>query len=179
MPCMMQEYYLNGIYYRKNTFRRRPTLVFIHGLTGSSSAWIPYEKKFEKYYNLLSVDLRGHGKSAKSPNSKDYYIPEMARDVFKVVHHERIPRFTLVSHSFGNFVAYEFLKHHSSKTNSAIFVSPVYKPSERAISTILHPLFVLNRLLEPLNLFTKKGSHLDYRKYYGTGDCNLRRMYAD
>lgn len=33
------------IYYRCNKFTKtRKTLVLVHGLTGSSSAWIPYEK---------------------------------------------------------------------------------------------------------------------------------------
>jgi len=47
----MKESYFskNNIYYRINEFQPgRPTLVFIHGLSGSSSAWLEYEKKFEK-----------------------------------------------------------------------------------------------------------------------------------
>ena len=58
-----------GIYYRINDFKPdRATLVLIHGASGSSSAWWPYEKMFENKYNMLTYDIRGHGMSKKYPN---------------------------------------------------------------------------------------------------------------
>ena len=71
----MEECYLEGnekIYYRKNKFLKRPTIVFVQGLSGTSSGWIPYEKILGKKYNVLSLDLRGHGKSFRPKYFKDY-----------------------------------------------------------------------------------------------------------
>lgn len=62
----MQEYIYSPkkIFYKKNEFKPgRPALVFVHGLSDSSSAWLPYEKKFEAQSNILTFDLRGHGYS--------------------------------------------------------------------------------------------------------------------
>ena len=70
----MQEYIFQPkkIYYRKNDFRPDcPTLVFIHGISGSSSAWLLYEKKFKDQYNILTFDLRGHGNSWKPKNLEE------------------------------------------------------------------------------------------------------------
>ena len=49
-------------------------MVFVHGVSGSSSAWWPYEKIFENKYNILTFDIRGHGKLKKFPNYSDYKI---------------------------------------------------------------------------------------------------------
>jgi pimeloyl-ACP methyl ester carboxylesterase len=39
-------------------------VVFVHGAGGSSSIWFKQIKDFSRYFNVLMVDLRGHGKSA-------------------------------------------------------------------------------------------------------------------
>ncbi len=58
----MKEAYYEGIYYRKNEFHPdRITLVFSHGVSGSSSAWWPYEKIFKNKYNVLFMTFAGTG----------------------------------------------------------------------------------------------------------------------
>ena len=38
-------------------------ITFIHGAGGSSSIWYNQVRFFKKYFNVLLIDLRGHGKS--------------------------------------------------------------------------------------------------------------------
>ena len=38
-------------------------ITFIHGAGGSSSIWFKQIKNFKSYFNLLLIDLKGHGKS--------------------------------------------------------------------------------------------------------------------
>ena len=38
-------------------------ITFIHGAGGSSNIWFKQLKYFKERYNVLLVDLRGHGKS--------------------------------------------------------------------------------------------------------------------
>ena len=40
-----------------------PWVVFVHGAGGSSSIWFLQIKEFIRHFNVLLVDLRGHGKS--------------------------------------------------------------------------------------------------------------------
>jgi pimeloyl-ACP methyl ester carboxylesterase len=36
---------------------------FVHGAGGSSSIWFKQIRDFQKQYNVLLLDLRGHGES--------------------------------------------------------------------------------------------------------------------
>lgn len=181
MQLKMEEHYLNSekIYYRKNNFLNdRPTLVFIHGLSGSSSAWLPYEKKFERKYNILTFDLRGHGKSFKPRKFEEYSINHFSNDLYKILKKEKVSDIILISHSLGSLIALNFLFHHRKKVRAAILVSPHYAPSKNFSAKLTNiPVWLLRHLT--FFSFKKDGEHVDYTNYKNTGDWNLRRMYAD
>ncbi|MBU6500587.1 MAG: alpha/beta hydrolase [Patescibacteria group bacterium] len=179
----MDEFILrkNGVYYRTNGFLpHRPTLVFIHGLTGSSSAWIAYENIFENKYNLLTIDLRGHGKSAKPCRYEDYEIGLFAEDVHDILGFLKLKKYIIISHSFGTLVTLELLYKYEKEVAATIFLSPNF-----GIKTIwlAHAIkFLIGWCVNISKIFpctAKIGWHVDYSKYPNTGDWNLRRMAAD
>lgn len=164
-----------------NEFKpERPTLVFVHGLSGSSSAWAPYEKKFENNCNILTFDLRGHGKSAKPKNLSDYEIKKFADDLYELVSFLHWENFILISHSFGVLVALEFLTEHQALVKAAVFLSPGFAPGKRLIERAAKPFIGGACFLLPFLPFSGKGrGHVDYSHYKNTGDWNIRRMIAD
>lgn len=171
----------NGLYYRLNKFgENRLTLVFIHGLSGSSSAWLPYEKFFEEKYNVLSFDLRGHGKSLKYKNYDDHRIEKFAEDINELITHLAINKFALVSHSFGTYIAFEFLRKHQDKVALAVFLSPGLYVGKRKLAVLIKLLLRFYRFFaNSLPFLPRPGRHIDYSKYKDTGDWNIRRMFAD
>ena len=83
-----------GLAYRSNNIEEgRKTLVFVHGLSGSSSAWYPYEEKFENAYNILTFDLRGHGMSKKQFFYSSYTPELMATDLVALLKHVGIEHY--------------------------------------------------------------------------------------
>lgn len=178
----MQEHFFEprGLYYRTNTFKPGPpTLVFVHGLSGSSSAWIPYEQEFEGRYNLLTFDLRGHGKSKKFRGYSEYAITKLSDDLHALLNHLRIQNYILISHSFGTLVALEYFRKYGQTAQATIFFSPNYKVKKRRASQLLEPLTWLAPLWNWLPVLRTRGRHINYDHYRHTGDWNLRRMFVD
>ncbi len=178
----MQEYIFEAknIYYRKNDFKSgRPTLIFIHGISGSCSAWFPYEEKFENNYNVLTFDLRGHGKSIKYRNCDDYALPKFAEDFFELITFLKIEKFILISHSFGVLVAFEFIAKHLDMLDKIVFLSPNFSPGKIFSAKILKPLLGLTSMLNFLPFCADPHKHIDYNKYPNSGDWNIPRMIAD
>lgn len=178
----MKEYFFKEreIFYKTNQLEKnKPTLLFVHGLSGSSSAWIKYEKKFQQNYNIISIDLRGHGKSVKKRKLKDYALPEFSQDIYLLIKFLHLKNIVFISHSFGTLIAQHFLCQYPNIARAAIFLSPNFnigkEPRTKALKYFLKLFFFLEWL--PWALPT--GKHIDYVHYLNSGDWNVRRMLAD
>ncbi len=82
-------------------------VVFIHGAGGSSNVWYKQVKDFKKHYNVLLVDLRGHGKSQTVFSrvwSTKYTFEDVSRDVLDVLEHLRIEKAHFVGISLGTII---------------------------------------------------------------------------
>ncbi len=179
---MMQESYLNNeIYYRINEFKPdRQTLVFIHGVSGSSSAWLPYEKIFENKYNILTYDIRGHGMSKKYPNYSDYEIKKFSEDLDNLIAHLKLEKFVLISNSFGGLVHLEYFKSHKENVIANIFTSPEFYLNDNFLIKIFR--FILEILIWIIGLLpfnSKPRGHVDYSRYINSTDWDIKRNLAD
>jgi len=179
----MQEYYFNKneIYYRKNDFQSgKPTLVFVHGVSGSSSAWWPYEKIFEDKYNILTYDIRGHGMSKKYRNYEDYKIENFANDLHQLLSYLGISKFVLISNSFGSLVALEYIKLHRKTVPANILTSPEIYLVDNFSTKIFRPiLMIITFILKLFPFNSKPRGHVNYKKYIGSTDWSPGRNIAD
>jgi pimeloyl-ACP methyl ester carboxylesterase len=176
----MKEYHLNSkIFYKKNKFNKnRKNILFIHGLSGSSSAWNPYEEHLKNKYNIISLDLRGHGKSFRPKDISDYEFKRFSEDIHNLLDKEKIREINIISHSLGSLIAIQFHKDYPKIVKSMLLVSPHYAPKQRKFSKLILPLIKMSKLIIFLD-FREKLGQVDYKNYQNTGDWNLRRMYAD
>jgi len=64
-----------------------PPLVLQHGLTSSLKNWYAYGfvEELQKDYRLILVDARGHGRSDKPHDPKDYDLKLRVNDVLAVM----------------------------------------------------------------------------------------------
>lgn len=179
----MQEKYFKakGLYYRVNNWQsNRLTLVFIHGLSGSSAAWVRYENHFKEKYNILSLDLRGHGKSQRPKKSDEYQADKFVEDIHDLLLYLKAENTVLICHSFGTLIVLEFLAKYQKMIKAVIFLSPNFNVKRRKLAQLIYPLFLSAKLVSYLPLKMNQGGHLDYQtNYLNTGDWNLRRMLAD
>jgi len=84
---------------------KKPTVVFVHG-AGLDHSWFGLQSRYFGYHgwNVLAVDLPGHGRSDGPPLDS---IGAMAQWVFDLLQSLKIEKASLVGHSMGALVALE------------------------------------------------------------------------
>jgi pimeloyl-ACP methyl ester carboxylesterase len=169
-----------GIAYRTNQFNpARRTLVFIHGLSGTCSAWEAYEKALENDYNLITYDLRGHGLSTKYLKYADYAPKHFADDLNALLEHLHIQSCELIAHSMGATVAVAYLHYYPGIAKSAVFLAPNYKQHSLAGAFNLRLLDTAVHFLGSLTFIPKPGSRLDYSNFGYSPDISLKRIVPE
>ena len=82
-------------------------ITFIHGAGGSSAIWFKQIRFFSRYFNLLLIDLRGHGASQgliQNPFKPRYSFESIAEDIFDVMNHVEIKKSHFVGISLGTIL---------------------------------------------------------------------------
>jgi pimeloyl-ACP methyl ester carboxylesterase len=98
-----------------------PTLL-IHGYTGNLQNWILQVRALAKRYRVISLDLRGHGLSAKPTQREDYSLELFAADIYGLLDALAVPECYLVGHSMGGMVAQEFVLRHPEMVRALVLV---------------------------------------------------------
>jgi pimeloyl-ACP methyl ester carboxylesterase len=81
----------------------KPSIVFIHGVLNDHSVWILQTRYFAHHgYNVLAIDLPGHGKSeGRCPKS----VEAAADVVLALLKEVGLKEVALVGHSWGSLIA--------------------------------------------------------------------------
>jgi pimeloyl-ACP methyl ester carboxylesterase len=88
-------------------FLKSPTaewVVFVHGAGGSSSIWFKQLREFREHFNVLLIDLRGHGRSKdllKEYIQETYTFTDVTRDILEVLDFRQIKSAHFVGISLG------------------------------------------------------------------------------
>lgn len=104
-------------------------VTFVHGAGGSSSIWYKQIRDFRKSFNVLLVDLRGHGKSKKPiyEKLKRYSFDVIGDEVIEVLDHLKIASTHFVGISLGTIVIREITERYPDRTKSMIMGGAVMK----------------------------------------------------
>lgn len=85
------------------TNHNKPHLLLLPGLLGAiSSQWRPFLKPLSEQYQILLVDLRGHGRSQN--NAPTLNITQMADDLIGLLDTLKIERLHIAGYSLGGYL---------------------------------------------------------------------------
>lgn len=94
-------------------------VVFLHGFLGNSTIWNPFVEHLKKDYQVLTIDLPGHGETTAV--QEEITMDFSAELVNEVLVQENISNHHLIGHSMGGYVASAFAKLYPKKINSLTF----------------------------------------------------------
>jgi pimeloyl-ACP methyl ester carboxylesterase len=87
-------------------------VVLLHGFCGTHAYWKYVTEELSKYYRVIAIDLRGHGKSAVSEDT--FSIEDMANDVQLLLAKLQINYAAIIGHSLGGYVALAIAENHEN-----------------------------------------------------------------
>lgn len=104
-------------------------VTFIHGAGGSSSIWYKQIRSFKEKFNVLLIDLRGHGKSKSSvyEKAKKYTFKVISDDVIHVMDFLKIKSTHFVGISLGTIVIREIAERFPVRARSMVLGGAVMK----------------------------------------------------
>jgi pimeloyl-ACP methyl ester carboxylesterase len=159
--------------YRLYKGRGSEYIVLLHGIGGNSNIFYKQLKPFLKKYNILAINLPGHGKSPDIDSYKDRFSFDMVvSEIVKTLDHLSIRKAHFVGISLGTIIVHHLLQREPGRVRSAVLGGAITRLNFFGRSLIklawlikdFLPFIWLYRILA-LILMPKK-NHKDSRRFF-------------
>lgn len=151
-----------------------PPLLLLHGLGSSTRDWQFQTEAFADRYRVVTLDLRGHGRSDKPPGP--YSMPLLARDVARFMEAGGLESAHVVGMSMGGMVGLQLAADHPGRVRSLTIVNSVAAIPVRTWQQRL--VWYGRRLLVQLLGMGAVGWVLAHRLFPHEGQDALRSEFA-
>lgn len=127
----------------------RPTIIFLHGYALCSPIWAHQFDALREFYDVVAVDLRGHGASSVGDN--EITLETFADDLYEIIQELKLQEYVLVGHSTGGVACMSFLKKYGDAVDHQV-------KGLCLVSTLAHPPYHhLENISEALAKFSFTG----------------------
>lgn len=106
-----------------------PSVVMLHGLTGSGACWSPVARVLEDDFDVVMPDARGHG--ASSAPRHGYRYDDLADDAVGLIRALGLSRPVLLGHSMGGMTAAVVASRAAELLRGLVLVDPTFLDAER------------------------------------------------
>ena len=100
-----------------------PPLLLVHGWgADSTSNWIDsgWVDALQRRHTVITMDVRGHGKSDKPQALDPFSYAAMSNDVLAVMDTLDVPQCSLLGYSMGSFIGAYLLGHHPQRFTAMV-----------------------------------------------------------
>lgn len=106
-----------NIWFETHGRRSKPSMLLLHGFTGTHLTWTGLCKILTKEYFLIVPDLPGHGRSGISSMPEFMNLDATSDNLLKLLNTLGAPKVALLGYSLGGRIALNFaLKHQDRLT---------------------------------------------------------------
>ena len=121
-----------SVYKNKNSLK---WVTFIHGAGGSSSIWFRQIRAFKKEFNILLIDLSGHGKSKsrfKEKSKQGYTFDLITKDIKDVLIRLNIKSSHFVGVSLGTIIVRDLAESNPKLVDSLVLAGAILRFNTRS-----------------------------------------------
>jgi 2-succinyl-6-hydroxy-2,4-cyclohexadiene-1-carboxylate synthase len=114
---------LNGVRYHYEVVGEGPPLLLLHGFSGSLENWAQHVRVFAQHFQVITLDLLGHGKTDAPDDALRFAMDKAAADVVALLDCLDCAPLHLLSYSMGGRLALYIALHYPDRTRSLILES--------------------------------------------------------
>jgi pimeloyl-ACP methyl ester carboxylesterase len=118
---------VNGIKLYYSVFGQGAPVILLHGGLSNSSYWGFQVPQLSKYYEVITIDSRGHGRSTRTDQPFSYEL--MASDVIGLMDQLKIAKAAVVGWSDGAIIGLELAIHNPDRLTGVFAFAANYNPS--------------------------------------------------
>ncbi len=104
-----------------------PWVTLIHGAGTNSSIWSKQLFDYTKIFNVLIIDLGGHGKPKKNLWEQGVLLSQIGEDVMEVLDYLQIQKTHFIGISLGTIVIQAIAQRHPERVQSMVLGGAVTK----------------------------------------------------
>src|SRR5215467_11868161 len=118
-PAADQFFDSNGVRIRYYSVGQGEPIILIHGWSASAEMWSEAIQDLSRNYRVIALDCRGHGKSGKPTDPKQYGI-QMVNDIVRLMDHLRIAKAHILGYSMGGSITIKMLTTYPERFLTAV-----------------------------------------------------------
>lgn len=122
----------------------KETLVLFHGFTSRTTTWHPFITDFQKEFQVLMIDLPGHGKTKTPPRTMQSFSADFEQILTKL----SIDSCHLLGYSMGGRTALSFAMLYPERVKSLVLesASPGLRTEQERAIRVANDQALMNRI---------------------------------
>jgi 2-succinyl-6-hydroxy-2,4-cyclohexadiene-1-carboxylate synthase len=96
---------VDGVHFNVERMGDGPPLLLLHGFTGSCDTWATFVSSLGRHFQLIAVDLPGHGHSDTPADPERFRMERASRDLLALLDGLGMDRISLLGYSMGGRLA--------------------------------------------------------------------------
>ena len=105
------------------SWTRGQTLLLLHGFSGDCSSWDDAARRLPGEFQVIALDILGHGASDSPADPASYRMSAVAADIISLLDQQRLDRVHLLGYSLGGRLALYLALRYPERFSSLIMES--------------------------------------------------------
>lgn len=114
---------VGSIEYYVEIYGEGQPFLLLHGFTGSTTTWFPFVEKWKEQYQLILIDIIGHGKTDSPKEIQLYKMEEVVLQIKSIVDYLQIENFHLLGYSMGGRLALAYALQYPNTVKKLVLES--------------------------------------------------------
>ena len=98
-------------------------VLLLHGFSGNCASWARLAAGLQAGYQVVRLDILGHGLSDSPPQAGSYTMPALAADIIDLLDQLGLPQSRLIGYSMGGRLALYMALHYPARFTALVLES--------------------------------------------------------